>query len=161
MNARFLAVPLLALIAGTAVAEQVQQQVQVTAQIPTDQFYVRPVGSWIGYPQALQWNAALQEFGAIRKQFEAKSSLGPIKGYLFDVAEVSDAATGNKFGLKITMHGKELKTTATELLTAAQAGAGAVMDFQIAAVKPSGGYKVGTYNGFVNMVFESAAPSGS
>ncbi|HGY9628045.1 CS1 type fimbrial major subunit [Pseudomonas juntendi] len=160
MKARFLAIPFLALAAGSAfAAETIEKQVQVIATVPTAQFYVEPVGDWMNDPQELRFNSQRGDFGEVRRQFQAKSTIGPIKAFLTTQPEVVSGI--DKFSLKVSMAGKDLGLTPVELLNQAQASAGTTMDFLISAEKPAGGYVPGNYMGMVNMMFESAAPGGA
>ncbi|BBR52863.1 MULTISPECIES: CS1 type fimbrial major subunit [Pseudomonas] len=160
MKARFLAIPFLALAAGSVTAaETIEKQVQVVAQVPTEKFYVEPVGNWMDDPQALTWNPQREDFSEIRRQFQAKSTIGPVTAFLLNQPEVVSGI--DKFGLNVTLAGKALGLTPVPLLTKEQAAAGTTMDFVVSAVKPAGGYKAGSYQGMVNMMFESEAPGGA
>lgn len=160
MKARYLAIPFLMLTAGSAfAAETIEKQIQVIATVPTAQFYVEPVGNWMDDPQELIYSSQRGDFSEVRRQFQAKSTIGPIKAFLTTQPELVSGI--DKFSLKVNMAGKDLGLTPVELLNQAQASAGTVMDFRIIAEKPAGGYVPGSYQGMVNMMFESAAPGGA
>ncbi|MFM4982328.1 CS1 type fimbrial major subunit [Aeromonas veronii] len=151
-------IPALLLASNTLMAaERVEHTVTVTAQIPTDKFYVQPVGDWMSTPQKLTFNPFNQQLDPLAKQLEMKSTLGPIKGYL--VYPATMASGKDSIGLTVKVGGVALTTTSAELLTQADANTGKQVGLEIIpAVAPSGGYKPGNYQGIVSMMFESEAP---
>jgi len=151
-------IPVLLLASNTLMAaERVEHTVTVTAQIPTDKFYVQPVGDWMSTPQKLTFNPFNQQLDPLAKQLEMKSTLGPIKGYL--VYPATMASGKESIGLTVKVGGVALTTTSAELLTQADANTGKQVGLEIIpAVAPSGGYKPGNYQGIVSMMFESEAP---
>lgn len=161
MKKPLMIVPLALLGASAAVLAEdaVQHQVTVVATVPTENFYVVPPAGdrWLSEPQELFWNPQTNSLGSVRKQLEAKSTIGPIKAYLSEPAMMSSGA--NTIDLNVSMRSVELTTTATEVMPAALALAGTRMDVVISA-KPlaSGNYVPGRYQGVVGMIFETAAP---
>lgn len=159
MKRTLLALPF-ALLTTTAAwaADPIEKQVQVIATVPTGQFYVEPVGGgWMNDPQELPWNSFQSKFGTIDKQLQVKSTVGPIAAYLMSPAVISDGA--NAIDLDIKVAGKSLSTTSAEVVAATEAGAGAVVGFQVAAKdSATGNFAPGSYQGLVSMVFETAAP---
>ena len=150
--------PALLLASSTLMAaEKVEHTVTVTAQIPTDKFYVQPVGDWMNTPQKLTFNPFNQKLDPLAKQLEMKSTLGPIKGYL--VYPATMASGKDSIGLTVKVAGVALTTTSADLLNQADANTGKQVGLEIIpAVAPSGGYKPGNYQGIVSMMFESEAP---
>ncbi|WP_264309872.1 fimbrial protein [Pseudomonas putida] len=159
MKRSLLALPLAMVFTGAAFAiDPIEKQVLVTAVVPTAAFYVEPIGSdWMNDPQELPWNPTKSSFGEIRHQLQAKSTVGPITGYLLNAPVITSGLDAIDLNVKV---GKtDLQTTPNEILTAAQALPGAVMDFVITAKTPAtGGYIPGNYQGLVSMMFETAAP---
>ncbi|MEG0244198.1 MAG: CS1 type fimbrial major subunit [Pseudomonas sp.] len=159
MKRSLLALPLAMVFTGAAFAiDPIEKQVLVTAVVPTAAFYVEPIGSdWMNDPQELPWNPTKSSFGEIRHQLQAKSTVGPITGYLLNAPIITSGLDAIDLNVKV---GKtDLQTTPNEILTAAQALPGAVMDFVITAKTPAtGGYIPGNYQGLVSMMFETAAP---
>jgi len=154
-----LALPLALLGATCALAaDPIEKQVQVIATVPTATFYVEPVGGgWMNDPQELPWNSFQSAFGTINKQLQVKSTVGAIAAYLMSPAVISDGA--NSIGLDVKVAGKSLGTASAEVVNAADANAGSVVGFQIAAKAPgTGSFVPGNYQGLVSMVFETAAP---
>ena len=151
-------IPALLLASNTLMAaERVEHTVTVTAQIPTENFYVQPVGDWMSTPQKLTFNPFNQQLEPLAKQLEMKSTLGPIKGYL--VYPATMASGKESIGLTVKVGGVALTTTSAELLTQADANTGKQVGLEIIpAVAPTGGYKPGNYQGIVSMMFESEAP---
>ncbi|CAG8867449.1 hypothetical protein PS627_02495 [Pseudomonas fluorescens] len=159
MKSLFKALPLVLLAAGAVqAADPIEKQVLVTAVVPTAAFYVEPVGSdWMNDPQELPWNPVQSTFGEIRHQLQAKSTIGPITGYLLTSPVITSGL--DAIDLNVKVGDTDLSTTSTEILNAAQATPGAVMDFVVTAKTPAGGAFIpGNYQGLVNMMFETAAP---
>lgn len=159
MKSLFKALPLVLLAAGAVqAADPIEKQVLVTAVVPTAAFYVEPIGSdWMNDAQELPWNPVKSTFGEIRHQLQAKSTIGPITGYLLNSPVITSGL--DSIDLNIKVGTTDLTTTSTEILTAAQATPGAVMDFVVTAKTPTAGaYTPGNYQGLVNMMFETAAP---
>ncbi|MFM5204208.1 CS1 type fimbrial major subunit [Aeromonas veronii] len=150
--------PILLLASGSLMAaERIEHTVTVTAQIPTDKFYVQPVGDWMNTPQKLTYNPFNQQLEPLAKQLEMKSTLGPIKGYL--VYPATMASGKESIGLTVKVGGVALTTTSADLLNQADANTGKQVGLEIIpAVAPTGGYKPGNYQGIVSMMFESEAP---
>ncbi|MDH0305075.1 MULTISPECIES: CS1 type fimbrial major subunit [unclassified Pseudomonas] len=160
MKRLFMALPLALLTTAVAhAADPIEKQVQVTATVPTDAFYVEPVGgNWMNDPQELGWNSFRGELQAITKQLQVKSTVGPISAYLLSPAAITSGT--NSIGLDIKVADTVLSTTSTEVVSQAQAAPGAVVGFEIAAqAAPSTGYVPGNYQGLVSMMFETAAPT--
>ena len=91
----WIAAPLAMLVsANLMAAERVEHQVTVTAQIPTEAFYVQPTGgdNWMSTPQKLAYNPYTKKLDTLSKQLDAKSTIGAITGYLTNPAVM---ASGN------------------------------------------------------------------
>lgn len=159
MKSLLKALPFALLVAGAVqAADPIEKQVLVTAVVPTAAFYVEPIGSdWMSEPQELPWNPLRSAFGEIRHQVQAKSTIGPITGYLLSPPVLTSGL--DAIDLNVKVGATDLTTTSTEILTAAQATPGAIMDFVVTAKAPtSGSFTPGNYQGLVNMMFETAAP---
>ena len=156
----WIAAPLAMLMsANLMAAERVEHQVTVTAQIPTEAFYVQPIGgdNWMSTPQKLTFNPFSQKLDPLAKQLEMKSTIGPIKGYL--VYPATMASGKESIGLTVKVAGVALTTSSADLLNQADANTGKQVGLEIIpAVAPTGGYKPGNYQGIVSMMFESEAP---
>ncbi|MFV3288101.1 CS1 type fimbrial major subunit [Pseudomonas sp. NY11955] len=158
MKALLLALPFAALVAGPAMAaDPIEKQVLITATVPTASFYVEPVGgNWMNDPQDMAWNSFQGSLTPVRKQLQAKSTIGPITAHLLSPAVVSSGL--DAINLDVKIGDTILTTSAAEILTEAQAAPGAIVDFEVAAQAPAGGYLPGNYQGLVSMMFETAAP---
>ena len=158
MKAFMLALPFVALVAGPAMAgDPIEKQVLITATVPTANFYVEPVGgNWMNDPQDMAWNSFQGNLTPVRKQLQAKSTIGPITAHLLSLAVVSSGLDAIDLDVKIGT--TILTTSAAEILTDVEAAPGAIVDFEVAAQVPAGGYKPGNYQGLVSMMFETAAP---
>lgn len=105
MKAFVLALPLAVLAANSAIAaDPIEKQVLITATVPTAAFYVEPVGgNWMNDPQDMAWNSFQGTLEPIRKQLQAKSTIGPITAHLLTPAAVTSSlaaalATGPSAG---------------------------------------------------------------
>ncbi|MFF7061166.1 CS1 type fimbrial major subunit [Pseudomonas sp. NPDC008258] len=159
MKRMFFALPLALLFAGAAHAvDPIEKQVQVTAQVPTDAFFVEPVGgNWMNDPQELGWNPYQAKLEPIRKELQVKSTVGPITAYLVSPAVIASGT--NNIGLDVKVGDTVLQTTPNEVVSASQAAPGAIIGFEVAAQPaPAAGYEPGNYQGLVSMIFETAAP---
>jgi len=154
-----LALPLTMSLVGAAHAvDPIEKQVTVTAQVPTDAFFVEPVGgNWMNDPQEMSWNSYQARLDPVRKELRVKSTIGPITGYLVSPAVIASGT--HSIGLDVKVGDTVLQTTPAEILTAAQAAPGAIIGFEVAAQPATGaGYEPGNYQGLVSMIFETAAP---
>lgn len=153
-----LALPLaLMMAAGLAqAAEPIEKQVDVRLIVPTENFYVEPVGNWMNEVQEMPWNSFQQRPQPIRQQLQARSTTGPISAYLLNPATITSGA--DSIGLDVSVAGKALSLTSTEVIASEQAAPGTIVSFEVAAQSPgSGGYVPGNYLGVINMMFETSA----
>ncbi|CAI8873815.1 Adhesin [Pseudomonas donghuensis] len=159
MKRTFQALPLAMLAAANVFAvEPLEKQVTVIATIPTENFYVEPVGgNWMNEPQSMAWNPMRESLEPIRKQLQVKSTTGAISARLLSPAVISSGA--NSIGLDVAVNGTGLTTTSAPVVPAADAAAGARVGFDVAAQSagPSG-YVPGNYQGIINMMFETVTP---
>ena len=154
----------IALVAGlltcssVMAVERVEHMVTVTAQIPTESFYVQPVGEWINAPQRLEYNVYTKELSPLSKQLDIKSTLGPVTAFLTYPAAIASGA--DTIPLSVSVANQVLSTTPAQIMNAADAATGKVVGLDIvAAAAPQSGYAPGNYQGVVNMMFESEAPA--
>ncbi|WP_421205242.1 CS1 type fimbrial major subunit [Aeromonas sp. 601027] len=158
----WIAVPLAMLVSANLIAaERLEHQVTVTAQIPSEAFYVQPTGgdNWMNVPQKLAYNPYTKKLDKLTKQLDVKSTIGAITGYLTNPAMM---ASGNdNIALTVKIGGVTLGTTSVEVMKADDAKTGKLLGLEvIPADAPVAGYKPGNYQGVVNMIFESEAPKG-
>lgn len=162
MKTVLFALPLaLAFVANAYAVDPIEKQVTVTATIPTESFFVEPVGgNWMNDPQDMAWNSYQQTLQPIRKQLQVKSTTGAISAYLLHPAIMTGGA-GN-IGLDVSVNGTALKLTSDPVVPAPQAAAGATVEFLIAAKAANtadGKYVAGNYQGVINMMFETVTPT--
>nr|WP_319527639.1 CS1 type fimbrial major subunit [Pseudomonas laurentiana] len=141
-----------------AVASPITHTVQLEAVVPTADFYVMPNdSSWIGNTQILSYNPVTGDLSSLLKQFDVVHSAGSIKGALLAPAVLTSAT--DSIPLTVKFNNKTLTTTSQEVVAAAQAATPSVVNFEIAAVKPTtGGYKPGNYTGNVQLTFDAVTP---
>lgn len=147
----------LARIASTQAmaTDPIEKQVTVSATIPTTAFYVEPYGSnWMNDVQDMGYNAINDSLMPVNKQLMAKSTVGPIEALLLNDATISNGA--DSIALVVSIAGVPLNTTAKPIVT--DATAQKILDFKVDATKPAAGFKPGTYQGVVNMMFQTKAP---
>jgi hypothetical protein len=147
----------LAMLASTQAlaADPIEKQVTVSAVIPTTAFYVEPFGgNWMNDVQELGYQPTTDTLLPVRKQLQAKSTVGPIEALLINDAAISNGP--DSIPLVVSIAGTTLTTTAKPIMT--DVTAAKILDFQVDAPKPSGGFKPGTHQGVVNMMFQTAAP---
>lgn len=138
-------------------AERLEHTVNVTAQIPTENFYVQPVGNWINTSQILEYNVYTKQLAPLTKQFDIKSTIGPVSAFLSAPAVIASGA--NTIPLTVSLANTALSTTPAQILNKADAEVGKVVGLDIvAAAAPQAGYAPGNYQGVINMIFESDAP---
>ncbi|KHA57472.1 adhesin [Aeromonas hydrophila] len=158
----WIAAPLAMLVsANLMAAERIEHQVTVTAQIPTEVFYVQPTGgdNWMSTPQKLAYNPYTKKLGKLSKQLDAKSTIGAITGYLTNPAVMTSG--NDNIPLTVKVGGVALSTTSVEVMKADDAKIGKLLGLEVIPVDaPVAGYKPGNYQGMVNMIFESEAPKG-
>lgn len=158
----WIAAPLAMLMsANLMAAEGIEHQVTVTAQIPTEAFYVQQIGgeNWMNTPQKLAYGSHNKKLSKLNKQLDVKSTIGAIKGYLTNPAVMTSG--GDNIALTVKVGGVTLSTTSIEIVKADDAKTGKVIGLEVIPVDaPVAGYKPGNYQGVVNMIFESEAPKG-
>lgn len=161
MKASILALPAALLFAGAALADQrIDHTVTVTATVPVERFYVEPLGgNWMNDPQNMSYRPVDGTLEPIRKQLSVKSTSGAIKAKLMNAASMTSGA--NTIALNVSVGGKTLGTAAAGEIVASvdDAKNGTVIDFQVSAVKPAGAFVPGSYQGLVNVIFETPDPA--
>ncbi|MDY1049180.1 MULTISPECIES: CS1 type fimbrial major subunit [Pseudomonas] len=160
MKSSLLALPLAILIATPALAVQrIDHTVTVTAIVPTDKFIVEPLGgNWMNEPQKMSFKPVDGSLEPIRKQLTMKSTTGEIKAKLLTAPSMSSGS--NTIGLDVSIAGRRLSTSPETVSNVADSAAGTVVDFLVTAgTKPTAGYVPGTYQGIVNLVFETPDPA--
>lgn len=158
MKHTLFAIPMALLLATSAFADQrIDHTVTITATVPTDAFYVEPLGgNWMNDPQNMSYRPFDATFEPVRKQLSMKSTTGAIQAKMLNLPAMTSGT--DTIGLDVVIAGKKLNLTSQPVVLEADAKNGAVVDFMVAAVKPTTGFKPGNYQGIVNMVFETPDP---
>ena len=162
MKSYVLAVPFLALFAGAAVASApapISQNISVTAVIPGNEFSVAPIGDWLDKGVTLEYEPEREDFKAVSERFSAQSDVGAIQAHLLYTAALQDPQTDEKIDLIISVGGKQLALTATEVMSAEDAKVGNDLPITFNAIKPGNGYVKGEYAGTVSVLFETSSAS--
>ncbi|AJA14826.1 CS1 type fimbrial major subunit [Pseudomonas sp. YQ_6] len=162
MKSYVLAVPFLALFAGAAVAsapEPISQNISVTAVIPGNDFSVAPVGDWLEKGVTLEYEPEREDFKAVSEKFSAQSDVGAIQAHLLHTAALQDPQTDQRIDLVISVGGKKLELTPTEVMSAEDAKGGNELPITFSAIKPDNGYLKGEYTGTVSVLFETSSTS--
>lgn len=151
MKLKFLALPLVLLAAGQAMAADnvISKQIQVTAYVPTAAFSIIDEGGWMNKTQEMGMiNGNLQK---ITNRVVAKSTSGAITARLENAAVLT--SRNNSIPLTISANGVALDLTAQEIVPAGDAANPYYMNMDIAAA--TGPYQPGDYMGFVDVTFET------
>lgn len=151
----------LALISSPAFAAREEHRFEVSVDIPTLGFYVIPSETdWIHREQTLPWNLETKTLGGLRKNFDIKHDSSAIHARLESEPYLANGRDEQNIYLRVMFNGKELSHDAQprEVLTVAQATAGGRFALEIQPKVPVGGYKSGTYQGNVQLIFSAAAP---
>jgi hypothetical protein len=157
MIKRFMmAVPVVALVLGSSLATASETiTVQLRADVPTNDFYVRPVaGTDLSRTQTMTWNVAASRLDTLRIDLDMRHTTRGINAKLDLVPELVGGA--NRIPLVVKV-GTTTLSTATGLVAAAavvQNGARNTLSIEPAA---SAVYAPGSYTGTVSVIFEPAA----
>lgn len=140
-------------------AERFEHTVTVSLQLPNPDFQVSTPESdpWLNQTQQMQWDSYQQLLLPIHKQLIIQSRLGAVSARLLAPALLSYGS--EQIPLKVQLDRFVLSTTTQTVLNAQQASAGQQLDMIIMAMPdPSGRYRAGTYQGVVNLLFETSTP---
>lgn len=147
-------------LTGNASAETQTLSVNIEAVVPSATgLQLSPVGNWTSTTQTLNWDISSQSLQPLQQQLGMKSGLGKITAHLANDAALTGGA--ETIDLDVIVGGKPLAVgpaNSVDVASDIEAAAGKNAAVRIAPVLPGGGYKQGTYQGVVNMVFESSAP---
>ncbi|OHX11591.1 hypothetical protein BI347_18260 [Chromobacterium sphagni] len=150
-----------AMLSYAAMAEQQPLQISVTANIPTDSFYVQPLADWHLKDQTLSWDPRREVLKPVNNMLDMKSTIGAIQGYLEAPAELYGSGS-DKIPMVVEINDQPMKVGVAkkaQILTATQAKDISRLNLNISAPKPEAGFKPGRYSGSVNLMFESVAPT--
>ena len=140
-------------------AERFEHTVTVSLQLPNPDFQINTPESdpWLNQTQQMQWDSYQQQLLTIQKQLYIQSRLGAVSARLLASPLLSYGS--EQIPLKVQLNNNLLSTTAQIVLNAQKASAGQQLDLVIMAVPPSSGrYRAGTYQGVVNLLFETSTP---
>ncbi|MGY4725802.1 CS1 type fimbrial major subunit [Burkholderia pyrrocinia] len=156
------------LAAGVAHADQVTQDIQLRAVVPSGSFYVKPVGGWPAGTMNLNYDDASQKIQdpapiwlRMMNNLQAGRE-GKINASLAYPAVLTDGTPADDLPLKVFMSSDSVKT-AVPLSTTAQivydntSGAQETGKLQIQVDQTNAAKAGQTYNGVVSLIFESAA----
>ncbi|WP_248731139.1 CS1 type fimbrial major subunit [Pseudomonas sp. MWU13-2517] len=130
---------------------------EVFVQIPTADFYVLPVDPQVVQrEQSLPYNPVSSELSPLRAQFEVKNIGGAIGARLEELPFLYNG--WNRIDLRVTFNQQELGLERTEVVSSTDAKPGKRVALEIAAIKPSGDYRPGSYYGTVSLIFDATAP---
>lgn len=140
--------------AAAFAVDPITHTIQMTATVPTSDFYVEPVDpTWIGKTQKLSWNPLNETLRTWQENFDVKHPGGSIHAHLDQPATMY--AGKDTFDLKVTFNKKALTTTSAEVLFEAQAATNYRAALVITPEKPAAGYVPGDYSGTVALVFDA------
>jgi len=154
----------LTLLAGTAHADSVSQDIQLRAVVPSGEFYVKPVNGWPSGVTSMNWNDANNKLDDIQIALRLKNNLnsgkeGKINASLAYPAVLSNGTTGDELPVEVTVSSDSvtspvvLRTTAQAIYTNQTGGQeNGLLKLHVTGTPKSGN----TYNGVVPLIFESA-----
>lgn len=140
-------------------AERFEHTVTVSLQLPNPDFQISTPESdpWLNQTQQMEWDSYQQLLRPIHKQLNIQSRLGGVSARLLAPARLSYGP--EQILLKVQLDRTVLSTTTQTILNAQQASAGQQLDIIIMAMPdPSGRYRAGTYQGVMNILFETSLP---
>lgn len=140
-------------------AERFEHTVTVSLQLPNPDFQVSTPESdpWLNQTQQMQWDSYQQLLLPIHKQLSIQSRLGGVSARLMAPALLSYGS--EQIPLQVQLDRTLLTTSSQIILNAHQANMGQQLDIIIMALpNPSGRYRAGTYQGVVNLLFETSPP---
>jgi hypothetical protein len=141
------------------VAERFEHTVTVSLQLPNPDFQISTPESdpWLNQTQQMHWDSYQQLLLPIRKQLSIQSRLGGVSARLLAPALLSYGS--EQIPLQVQLDRTVLTTSSQIILNAQQASTGQKLDILIMALpNPSGRYRAGTYQGVVNLLFETSLP---
>ncbi len=140
-------------------AERFEHRVTVSLQLPGPDFQIRTPESdpWLNQTQQMQWDSYRQQLNPIQKQLYIQSRLGGVSARLLAPAQLSYAS--EHIPLQVQLNRTLLTTSSQLILNAQQASTGQQLDMIIMALPASSGlYRAGSYQGVVNLLFETSLP---
>ncbi|VEF12664.1 adhesin major subunit pilin [Pseudomonas fluorescens] len=146
---------------SSAYAAREIREFEVSASIPTEQFYVTPAEpDWIHREQVLPWDTHTASLGTLRRNFDVLNDSGAILARLEQLPVLINPSQTHAIYLRVLFNGHELNTNspALEVVPAEIAMAGARVPLDIEVRTPPTGYVPGDYYGNVLLMFTAAAP---
>lgn len=151
------AIPAALLVLGSSWAMAAETiTVQLKADIPTEDFYVRPVaGTDLSQVKTMAWSTANSTLEALKVDLDMKSTAKGIVAHLDAPAELFDGR--NKIALAVKVGNTAV--TANSPSTVGQAADVKAGMRQTMSIEPAAGsaFEAGSYTGTVSVVFEPAA----
>lgn len=136
---------------------------RLKANIPSQSFYVQPVGNWNDGDVKMLWNEAALSLNAISHPLAMKNSAGGISAYLLEDAQLSNV-DGTPIPLSVTVNNVLLTagSSASEtILPEAEAATTRQVNMvvtQTTKFSDADRPPAGDYYGDVTMIFDSVLP---
>ncbi|MCP1472495.1 hypothetical protein ABIA54_003422 [Pseudomonas sp. EB276 TE3739] len=150
-----------ALTSDAAWAAREEHIFEVTLNVPSRPFYIIPAEpDWIHRPQRLDWNHSTSSLSSVRKYFDVRHDTSAIEARLESEPYLSNGRPADDIRLRVTFNKVELSAEMAprEVVSQAEAAAGARVLLQIDPIKPEAGYRPGDYAGNVLLLFSARAP---
>ncbi|MHC8375728.1 CS1 type fimbrial major subunit [Pseudomonas sp. MDT1-16] len=149
------------LTSSLAEAARESQIFWVSLEVPTRAFYILPTEpGWLHQPQELEWNPVAEELSSVRKYFDVRHASSAIQARMETLPYLSNGRPSEDIPLQVSFNGVVLRSdiNVQEVVSQAEAAAGARVLLEIAPVKPEGGYRPGDYSGSVVLMFSAKTP---
>jgi hypothetical protein len=136
--------------------DSIRHTVSVEIDVPhrTDMFQVIDIGGWSGQVQQMAWDNARQRLLPLRRQLQLKST-GCMKASLSSRPRLSNR--DNEIALGVWIGGLLLPEPGqgeADVVDAAGAPSGKVVELTIEPGVSTGGYRSGLYQGVISILFE-------
>lgn len=156
----WLSVAAFMIVGFPAYAAKEVHEFEVSLYVPKPVFYVLPVETdWMHLNQHLEWDIVNSRLGSLRKRFDVRNDGGAIKANLLGKPVLSNSFPGQEIVLSVLFNGRVLNdVTSVEVVTPTEARMGSRVLLEIVPVKPTSGYRPGSYYGSVNIMFNADSP---
>lgn len=144
----------LSAVSAAATADTLDLQFDVSATVPSNDFYVNARGGWNNNTQIMNWNTSTLKLDAVTNPVEIKGYANSVDVYLAGTPRLGSGASTIPLTVRLDASNVPVGSADPLKLTNANGREYALI------VSPAAGvtYTPGSYSGTVEMVFDSVAP---